>query len=371
MFHLRSATRLGIGSRFTLGICHPPTFAPKHTFSRRGVKTPTIDWKPIKSSVTNLSKAENQSKSPVFRKFILGLMIAMPVISFFLGCWQVKRLRWKVELISRSEHLLAEPPLEGLPANLDPSVILEFEFRRFKVKGHFDYDKELFLGPRLRNGELGYLLITPFVRSDGGDPILIERGWIQKEKVIPTRRARGYLAHLAMPQGEIEIEAMFRMMPKKSTLQYDHEPGSRLFHIPDVEAMAKETGSLPIYAQMMYSLKDQPDWKSPEEVAETKTGLKWLGLFSNKKDHSTEHIPVSETDSTMEWQEFEFFNQGVPIAAVPKVSFTNNHMQYLFTWFGVSIASTALLFYTFYKKKDLLSAEKVIEAKRREMKKLL
>lgn len=369
MFQLRSNPRLGIGSRLFHGIYRPSFFPHRQILPKRGVKTPTIDWKPVKSSVTNLAKAENQAKSPVFRQFILGLMVAMPVISFFLGCWQVKRLKWKVELISRSEHLLAEPPLEGLPAKLDPSVIPEFEFRRFKVKGHFDYDKELFLGPRLRNGEVGYLVITPFVRSDGGDPILIERGWIQKDMVIPSRRAKGYLAHLAMPQGEIEIEAMFRMMPTKSTLQYDHEQGTRLFHVPDVEAMATETGSLPIYAQMMYSLKDKPDWKSPQEATET-TRLKWTGLFAKKPAHSSEHIPVSDTDSTMEWQEFEFFNQGVPIAAIPKVSFTNNHMQYLFTWFGVSIASTALLFYTFYKKKDMLSAEKVIAAKRKEMKKI-
>lgn len=369
MFQLRSSLRLGIGSQLSHGICRP-SFYPKQILPKRGVKTPTIDWKPIKSSVTNLSKAENQAKSPVFRRFILGLMIAMPVISFFLGCWQVKRLRWKVELISRSEHLLAEPPLEGLPAKLDPDVIPEFEFRRFKVKGRFDYDNELFLGPRLRNGELGYLLITPFVRSDGGEPILIERGWIQKDKVIPSRRSSGYLAHLALPQGEIEIEAMFRIMPKKSTLQYEHEPGTRLFHIPDVEAMAKETGSLPIYAQMMYSLKDKPDWKSPAEAAEVPSKLKWVGLFAKKPHHESDHIPLSDTDSTMEWQEFEFFNQGVPIAAVPKVTFTNNHMQYLFTWFGVSIASTALLFYTFYKRRGMLSAEKVIAAKREEMKKM-
>lgn len=362
--------RLGVASRTSLGVSRSVFLPYRQIIPKRYVKTPTIDWTPIKSSVTNLAKAENQSKSPIFRRFILGLMIAMPVISFFLGCWQVKRLKWKVALIARSEHLLAEPPMEGLPANIDPSVIPEFEFRRFKVKGHFDYDNELFLGPRLRNGELGYLLITPFVRSGGNKPILIERGWIQKDKVIPSRRSKGYLAHLAMPQGEIEIEAMFRVMPEKSTLQYDHEPGTRLFHIPDVEEMAKETGALPVYAQMMYNLRDKPEWKSPEEAAEKTDSLAWAGLFVKKKDHSSEHIPVSETDPTMEWQESEFFNQGVPIAAIPKVSFTNNHMQYLFTWFGVSIASTALLFYSFYKKKSSLSAEKIIEAKRKEMKKL-
>lgn len=334
---------------------------------RRTVKTPTIDWKPIKSSVTNLARAENQEKLKGFRRFILGLMIAMPVITFWLGCWQVKRLKWKVDLIARCEHLLAEPPLEGLPQQLDPSVIPEFEYRRFKVRGHFDYSRELFLGPRIRNGELGYLLITPFVRADGGKPILIERGWIAKEKVIPETRNKGYLSHLAFPQGEIEIEAMFRTMPKKSKMQYEHEPGTKLFHIPDVDAMAVETGSLPIYAQMMYSLKDKQDWEGPSLNLEKKGS--WKSLFSKDTTRKADHLPDSDTDTTLQYQEFEFVEQGVPLAAIPKVNFTNNHMQYLITWFGISIASTALLFWTFYKKRSTASAEKVLDAKRKDMKK--
>lgn len=326
----------------------------------RSVKTHTIDWKPMKSSVTNLSRAENQAKQPVFRKVLFGLMVAMPVVSFFLGCWQVRRLRWKVDLIARSEYMLAEEPLAGLPPNLDPAAIKDFEFRRFSVKGHFDYAQELFLGPRLRNGDVGYLVITPFVRADGGKPILVERGWIAKDMVIPARRAKGYLAHLALPQGEITIDAMLRVMPAKSYLQYDHEEGSRVFHVPDVAAMAEQTGSLPVYAQMMYSLQDKPEWVGPEEE---KPGKGWF--FSKKA--SAERLPASD-DSTLEFQEFEFVKHGVPVAAVPKVSFTNNHLQYLVTWFGVCVASATLLFYSIYKRRAFGSAEKVIAAKRKDMK---
>lgn len=366
MLGIRISTRLGIGAspRITARalLKNPVVF-------RRTVKTPTIDWKPIKSSVTNLARAENQSKLPIFRRFILGLMIAMPVISFFLGCWQVKRLRWKVDLISRCEHLLAEPPLDGLPANIDPAAVKDFEFRRFKIRGHFDYSQELFLGPRMRNGEVGYLLITPFVRADGGKPILVERGWIRKEKVVPATRSTGYLSHLAVPQGEIEIEAMLRVMPAKSYLQYEHEEGTRLFHVPDVEAMARETGSLPVYAQMMYLLQDQP-WKGPEETKNEEKSWNWKALWGDRgsnTESSTVHL--SPEDATMEWQEFEFINQGVPLAAVPKVTFTNNHMQYLLTWFGVLIASTFLLAWSVYKRRGLLSADKLIAAKRKDMKK--
>lgn len=340
----------------------------KRAITKRGVKTLNMDWEPIKSSVNNLAKAENQAKAPIFRKVMFGLMVAMPVISFGLGCWQVKRLQWKVDLIKRSEHMLAAEPLDGLPAVIDPSVIKDFEYRRFKVRGTFNYDQEMFLGPRLRHGELGYLVVTPFVRSDGGKPILIERGWIKKDKVVPQSRSKGYLSHLAMPQGEITIEAMLRCMPQKSHLQYDHEEGSRLFYVPDVEGMAQQSGSLPVYAQMIYSLRDQPTWTGPDECEKQPSEPKgwWLFSGSTNKTHR-DHLPEATDDSTLEWQELEFMRRGVPIAAIPKVNFSNNHFQYLITWFGVSIASSVLLLLMFYKKKGLSSAEKVIAAKKKDI----
>lgn len=337
---------------------------------RRTVKTATTDWKPLRSSVTDIKTAEYQSKMPILRRFFLGLMIAMPVISFFLGCWQVRRLNWKVDLIAKCEDLLSKPPLEELPPNIDPEIISEFEFRRFNIKGHFDYSQELFLGPRMRNGAVGYLLITPFIRSAGGDPILVERGWIKKEMVIPENRSKGYLSHLAFPQGEIELHAFFRVMPSRSSLQFEHNDGSRLFHIPDVAAMAAQAGTLPIYCQAIYSLRDHPDWKSPDDVKQ-ESQKSWTSIFGRKKNSDREDALYLEKnadiDHTLEYQEFEFINQGVPVGAIPKVNFTNNHLQYLVTWFGLSIASTGLLFYTFWKKKQFLSAEKIIEAKRKDM----
>ncbi|KAI5963742.1 SHY1 [Candida pseudojiufengensis] len=344
----------------------------------RSVKTSTIDWKPIKSVPGNLRTISHQKKMPIIRKFILGLMYAMPIITFGLGCWQIKRLKWKNDLITKCETNLASPVLESLPANLDPNVIEEFEYRRFKCKGKFDYDQEMFLGPRLKDGVLGYLIVTPFIRSDGGKPILVERGWIHKDKVIPSKRTKGYLSHLAMPQGEIEIEALFRCMPKKSSLQFDHEPGAKLFNIPDIPAMAIQSGSLPIYCQMIYDLSDHLDYKT-EKALESKgqntSPSFWNKIFfkadqQNNNEKDKKYIQDLSDDS-MYYQEFEFINQGVPIAAKPTIKFSNNHLQYLITWFGVCIASTGLLIYMSWKTKQFSSAERIIEAKRKDMKKLI
>ena len=338
-----------------------------YTGAKRTVKTSTVDWKPLKSKNTNITEKANNARHSKFKMTTLGLMVAMPIVTFYLGCWQVRRLHWKVDLIAKCEDSLAEPPIEDLPPNLDPSVIPEYEYRRFKVKGHFDYSQEMFLGPRIRNGDVGYLLICPFVRAGHGKPILVERGWISKEKVLPESRCGGELSYLACPEGDIEIEALFRVMPSKSGLQYEHEMGSRLFHIPNVDAMARQSNSLPIYCQMIYSLEDRPEWKKAGRTSgQNKSWITSLLSFGN--DDRTLSKDACE-DATMEFQEPELIEQGVPLAAKPEVKLRNNHLQYLITWFGLSLASTGLLLYNVFKQKKFLSAERIIQAKRDEMKK--
>lgn len=344
---------------------------------RRLVKTSTVDWKPVKANPGNLSTLEHQAKTPILRRFLLALMVAMPVISFGLGCWQVKRLQWKADLIAKCENNLAAAQMEEIPAVIDPAIIPEFDYRRFKCKGRFDYDQEMFLGPRMRDGQVGYLVVTPFIREKG-KPILVERGWISKDRVVPLTRNRGYLAHLAMPQGEIEIEALFRQMPTRLKLQFEHEPGSRLFNVHDIPAMAEQLGALPIYCQMIYDMHDHPEYKSPEDVASTTNtkeksggsgvlGRLWLKLSpatsSNKAD--SQFISAHGDDNTMVYQEFEYVKSGVPIAQHPKLKFSNNHLQYLITWFGLSVALAGLLIWSFIKKQRYSLADKMLEHKRK------
>lgn len=336
-----------------------------HLKSKRGIKTSTFDWKPITTSKGNLATIDYHLKIPNIRRFFLSLMILMPVISFFLGCWQVKRLHWKNELISKCENNLAFEPMATIPDVLDPAVIPDFEYRRFKVKGHFDYSQEIFLGPRIKNGNVGYLVITPFIRKNG-KPILIERGWIAKEKIVPSTRDTGYLSHLAFPQGEIEIEALFRSMPLKSVLQFDHEPGSRLFTVHDIPVMAEQTGALPIYCQMIFDLTDKPEWRPQNSDSSS-----WKFWKKSDKqvveEEDLKFIKSHSNDETLQYQEFEFIEQGVPVAQLPKLKFSNNHLQYLITWFGLAFCSAGLLIYSIVKKGKYSSAEKIISAKRQNL----
>lgn len=49
-------------------------------------------------------------KSTVFRPITLVLLIA-PLLTGYLGVWQVQRLKWKLALIDEVDHNLAKDPL--------------------------------------------------------------------------------------------------------------------------------------------------------------------------------------------------------------------------------------------------------------------
>lgn len=63
-----------------------------------------------------------------------------------------------------------------------PAAIPEFAYRKVVVQGKFDHSKEIHLGPKTREGELGYHVIVPFVRGDGKDTILVNRGFVKRAK---------------------------------------------------------------------------------------------------------------------------------------------------------------------------------------------
>lgn len=58
---------------------------------------------------------------------------------------------------------------------------VQFAWRKVEVSGHYDHNKEIVLGPRTREGVLGYQVITPLVHTDDlGEPtsILVNRGHV-------------------------------------------------------------------------------------------------------------------------------------------------------------------------------------------------
>lgn len=122
--------------------------------------------------------------------------------TFGLGVWQTQRYTQKVELLAKRDRDMA----------LAPSNNVRSTVGRIQVRGTFDHEKEFLVGPRgsplqQSNGSLGvpqhgYFVWAPFklqqqdeeVSSVGSfstaESVLINRGWVPREKVDGNRRSR-------------------------------------------------------------------------------------------------------------------------------------------------------------------------------------
>lgn len=308
-------------------------------YAKRSVKTSTVDWKPIRTSKT--PSDHEGKKGGIGKKIVLGLMIAMPVISFYLGTWQVRRLEWKNNLIARCESRLTYPPVL-LPKRFTPDQAENWEYRKVLLRGHFVNEEEMFVGPRVRNSKKGYVLFTPFRRNDTGEKVLVERGWISEENVNPQLRN---LNHLSIPTSDnTEIMCLVRVPRKRGSFQWKKEDqNSRLWQVPDVLEMASITGSTPLHLQAVYDLRDHR-WDKPQTQENHTKSNSWAFWKRNKnqtQNYSSQE--KSQSEPLGEFTEWQFAQAGVPIGKEPKIDLRNNHLQYLVTWYGLAFLSTIFL----------------------------
>ncbi|RZF37079.1 hypothetical protein LSTR_LSTR014285 [Laodelphax striatellus] len=148
------------------------------------------------------------------------LLLSVPIVTFCLGTWQVRRREWKLNLIDELESKVRQPPID-LPEDLNE--LENLTYRRVKLRGRFDHSLEMYLGPRsvihdnsaesegsggLMSTDVrartGYLVVTPFILADSGKRILVNRGWVNTKIAPKERRPAGQI------EEEVEITGIVR-----------------------------------------------------------------------------------------------------------------------------------------------------------------
>ncbi|HSE75122.1 MAG TPA: SURF1 family protein, partial [Dongiaceae bacterium] len=121
-----------------------------------------------------------------FRPTLWPTLFSVPavIVMIALCVWQVHRLHWKEGLIADRESRIAAEPAALPPVGTDPA---QMEYRRVRLEGMFLHDKELYLGARSMNGNVGYHVLTPFALAGGGS-VLVDRGWVPVARKLPERR---------------------------------------------------------------------------------------------------------------------------------------------------------------------------------------
>ena len=154
----------------------------------------------------------------------------------------MQRLDWKSKLIAKLEDRLVRDPLP-LPPHVDASAVSQFDYRRIHASGTFRHDQEMLIGPRMHDGKEGYLVITPLERPGEGTAVLVNRGWIAKKYKDQKTREVG------LPRGVVTVEGLLREPWKRNLFTPVNSPQTKEFYFPDVEEMARLTGSQPVWVE--------------------------------------------------------------------------------------------------------------------------
>ena len=222
----------------------------------------------------------------------LATLVALAVL-ISLGNWQMRRLAWKEDLIARVTERLSLPPVELSEGSFaDPEAFLaENEFRPVRLTGRYDAGSEVQVftslsEPKGRHGGPGVFIFTPFRLSDGEAAIFVNRGFVPQGE-------RG--SETPPPAGVVTVEGPLRASEQGSWLTPDANPGERLFFARNPSAIAPAMGMEGTVAPFFIDL-------------------------------DASGTPPS----------------GLPQAGETRTVFTNTHLEYALTWYGLAAGLAAV-----------------------------
>jgi surfeit locus 1 family protein len=102
-----------------------------------------------------------------------GSILTVAFIS--LGFWQISRLG---ERRAFNDELRARAATRPVDISAVPADTGAAHFRRVKLSGTYDFDHQIILTNRSRNGSPGINIITPLRLAGKDTAVLVNRGWI-------------------------------------------------------------------------------------------------------------------------------------------------------------------------------------------------
>ncbi|SPO25008.1 related to Surfeit locus protein 1 [Ustilago trichophora] len=278
----------------------------------------------------------SRSQKPWYRSPTTLVLGFIPIFTFGLGYWQIKRLKWKVSLIEELEDKLSRDPLR-LPRNINMDVLPQFDFRLVSVKGEFDHDRAMFVGPRVREGVMGYHVVVPFRRAEGGGMVLINRGFVSEKEILGSGENRR-LKDDAMPRGTQEFVALLPRVYPANTFTPDNKPekGS-WFHVNPSQMAEWASGKKGVQA---LSLENNEDSYTPSAgVAESVKGM----LGGGGQSERVLPVYLEEVFDGNVGEAAARVANGIPVGRAATIELRNQHAVYAATWFSLS-ACTAIMF---------------------------
>jgi len=158
-------------------------------------------------------------------KFLFSVFVYFIILVLLsLGCWQLYRLNWKLNLIQEIENSLKNDPIELSKAN-------EKNFLRIQTSGEIDFDKQIYLYNLNDNGKPGFEVVNPILINDKN--YLINRGW------IPFNQKDQPEINLV---DEMKIIGTLKLQSKASTFKPENDIEKNYWFTLDRDDVFKYTG---------------------------------------------------------------------------------------------------------------------------------
>lgn len=161
-------------------------------------------------------------------KNIIGVVIFLAALGTLcaLGTWQLQRAEWKKNIITQLETEYAKDPMKY---RLEFDDLKNTAIQSGNIRGQFNYDKQILVGPKKIEDDIGYDVLIPMELTKGGH-VLVNMGWVKGEKreEIKTPSPRGYIV----------VRGISRK-PEWNSFTPNNSPANNVWTKLDIDQIAK------------------------------------------------------------------------------------------------------------------------------------
>lgn len=163
----------------------------------------------------------------------IAALIALGIL-ISLGSWQLQRLAWKQDLISRMQARVGAEPAALATAVRRRAEGRDIAFLPVRLEGRFAHDKELHYFT-VEDGKMGRRIFTPF-KTVENLYVLVDRGFVPDARRPKAKRAAGLTGQTVSLLGQV------RPGGKKGFFVPDNQPDKNDWYWRDHGAMAAAAG---------------------------------------------------------------------------------------------------------------------------------
>lgn len=221
---------------------------------------------------------------------VIGLAILIA-----LGNWQMRRMAWKAELIELVDNRVKSEPIsfEALKQRAGAAGG-DIRYQPVRVSGRFLHDEARYYFLPL-GSKVGWHILTP-LRTDGGDVVFIDRGFVPDQLLAEVAETK------ARPEGEVTITGLAR----------------------EFEAAGLFTPANNVKENKWY-------WRDGAGLYKSLAGATTTLPFM---------IDQRERLGAGEW----------PKPGVTRVQFSDKHFGYALTWYGLALTLVGVFFAFAYQR---------------------